>query len=70
VISIPDNMDRTQLQLGMPGTATVFADNARVIAAARGGIAATRVSGRILLWAFFTDRFSRSWTAMRFTPFD
>jgi multidrug resistance efflux pump len=30
-ISIPDGIDREQLRLGMPGTATVFADNASVI---------------------------------------
>lgn len=30
-ISIPDDLDRLQLRLGMPGTATVFADNAGVI---------------------------------------
>jgi multidrug resistance efflux pump len=30
-ISIPQELDRTRLQLGMPGTATVFADNAGVI---------------------------------------
>jgi len=30
-ISIPDDLDPTQLRLGMPGTATVFADNAGVI---------------------------------------
>jgi hypothetical protein len=27
-ISISDDSDRTELRLGMPGTATVFADNA------------------------------------------
>jgi hypothetical protein len=27
-ISIPGDYDRTELRLGMPGTATVFADNA------------------------------------------
>jgi hypothetical protein len=27
-ISIPDDYDRTERRLGMPGTATVFADNA------------------------------------------
>jgi len=31
VISIPEDMDVGQLRLGMPGTATVFADNAGVI---------------------------------------
>jgi multidrug resistance efflux pump len=31
VISIPKDIDRTQLRLGMPGTATVFAENAGVI---------------------------------------
>jgi multidrug resistance efflux pump len=31
VISIPDGYDRTDLRLGMPGTATVFAPNAGVI---------------------------------------
>jgi multidrug resistance efflux pump len=31
VISIPKDIDRGQLRLGMPGTATVFADNAGVI---------------------------------------
>jgi multidrug resistance efflux pump len=31
VISIPKGIDRGQLRLGMPGTATVFADNAGVI---------------------------------------
>jgi multidrug resistance efflux pump len=30
-ISIPDDLDRAQLRLGMPGSATVFADNAGVI---------------------------------------
>lgn len=30
-VSIPEGMDREQLRLGMPGTATVFADNAGVI---------------------------------------
>jgi hypothetical protein len=30
-ISIPDDLDRVQLRLGMPGTATAFADNAGVI---------------------------------------
>jgi multidrug resistance efflux pump len=30
-ISIPDDLDRVRLRLGMPGTATVFADNAGVI---------------------------------------
>jgi multidrug resistance efflux pump len=30
-ISIPDDLDRVQLRLGMPGTATVFADKAGVI---------------------------------------
>ncbi|BBC03304.1 MULTISPECIES: HlyD family secretion protein [Bradyrhizobium] len=30
-ISIPKTIDRSQLRLGMPGTATVFADNAGVI---------------------------------------
>ena len=30
-ISLPQNMDRELLRLGMPGTATVFADNAGVI---------------------------------------
>jgi hypothetical protein len=32
-ISIPDDLDRAQLRLGMPGSATVFADNAGVIGA-------------------------------------
>ena len=31
VISIPDEIDKAQLRLGMPGTATVFAENAGVI---------------------------------------
>jgi multidrug resistance efflux pump len=31
VISIPDGIDRAQLRVGMPGTATVFAQNAGVI---------------------------------------
>ena len=31
VISIPKGLDRNRLRLGMPGTATVFADNAGVI---------------------------------------
>ncbi|WFU36135.1 HlyD family secretion protein [Bradyrhizobium brasilense] len=31
VISIPKDFDRSQLKLGMPGTATVFAENAGVI---------------------------------------
>jgi multidrug resistance efflux pump len=31
VISIPDGFDRSKLRLGMPGTATVFANNAGVI---------------------------------------
>jgi hypothetical protein len=31
VISIPRDIDRSQPRLGMPGTATVFADNAGVI---------------------------------------
>jgi multidrug resistance efflux pump len=31
LISLPDDMDREHLRLGMPGTATVFADNAGVI---------------------------------------
>jgi multidrug resistance efflux pump len=31
VISLPEDMDRERLRLGMPGTATVFADNAGVI---------------------------------------
>ncbi len=31
VISIPDGIDRAQLRVGMPGTATVFAENAGVI---------------------------------------
>jgi multidrug resistance efflux pump len=31
VISVPKEIDRNQLRLGMPGTATVFADNAGVI---------------------------------------
>jgi multidrug resistance efflux pump len=31
VISIPDDMDRGQLKVGMPGTATVFAEKAGVI---------------------------------------
>jgi hypothetical protein len=39
-ISIPDDLNREQLRLGMPGTATVFAANAGVI----GTIAA------ILMW--------------------
>jgi multidrug resistance efflux pump len=30
-ISIPDDVDRTRLRLGMPGSATVFAENAGVI---------------------------------------
>jgi multidrug resistance efflux pump len=30
-ISIPDDLDHTLLRVGMPGTATVFADNAGVI---------------------------------------
>jgi multidrug resistance efflux pump len=30
-ISIPNDVDRTRLRLGMPGSATVFADNAGVI---------------------------------------
>ena len=30
-ISIPSDLDRAQLKLGMPGTATVFAENAGVI---------------------------------------
>jgi|GEM_PF-1230765 len=30
-ISLPEDMDRERLRLGMPGTATVFADNAGVI---------------------------------------
>ena len=30
-ISIPDDLDQAQLRLGMPGTATVFADHAGVI---------------------------------------
>jgi hypothetical protein len=30
-ISIPDDLDQAQLRLGMPGSATVFADNAGVI---------------------------------------
>jgi hypothetical protein len=30
-ISIPDGIDKAQLRLGMPGTATVFAENAGVI---------------------------------------
>jgi hypothetical protein len=30
-ISIPDDFDRAQLRLGMPGTAWVFADNAGII---------------------------------------
>jgi multidrug resistance efflux pump len=30
-ISIPDGIDRTHLRLGMPGTATAFADNAGII---------------------------------------
>ena len=31
VISIPDGIDKAQLRVGMPGTATVFAENAGVI---------------------------------------
>jgi multidrug resistance efflux pump len=31
LISIPDDLDQAQLRLGMPGSATVFADNAGVI---------------------------------------
>jgi hypothetical protein len=31
LISLPEDMDREHLRLGMPGTATVFADNAGVI---------------------------------------
>ena len=31
VISIPSDIDQASLRLGMPGTATVFADNAGVI---------------------------------------
>ena len=31
IISIPKDIDRSQLKLGMPGTATVFAENAGVI---------------------------------------
>jgi hypothetical protein len=31
VISIPDGIDRAQLRVGMPGTATVFAKKAGVI---------------------------------------
>jgi multidrug resistance efflux pump len=31
VISVPKDIDRSQLRLGMPGTATVFAENAGVI---------------------------------------
>jgi len=31
VISLPEDIDREHLRLGMPGTATVFADNAGVI---------------------------------------
>jgi hypothetical protein len=31
LISIPKDIDHSQLRLGMPGTATVFADNAGVI---------------------------------------
>lgn len=31
VISVPKDIDRSRLKLGMPGTATVFADNAGVI---------------------------------------
>jgi multidrug resistance efflux pump len=31
VISLPNGVDRSQLRLGMPGTATVFAENAGVI---------------------------------------
>ena len=31
LISIPENYDRADLRLGMPGTATVFAPNAGVI---------------------------------------
>ena len=30
-ISLPQDMDRDKLRLGMPGTATIFADNAGVI---------------------------------------
>jgi len=30
-ISLPNDMDREQLRRGMPGTATVFADDAGVI---------------------------------------
>ena len=30
-ISIPEGLDKTQLRLGMPGTAAVFGDNAGVI---------------------------------------
>ena len=30
-IVVPKEIDRNQLRLGMPGTATVFADNAGVI---------------------------------------
>jgi hypothetical protein len=30
-ISIPDDFDRAQLRLGMPGAATVFSDHAGVI---------------------------------------
>jgi hypothetical protein len=31
VISIPDSVDRGKLRLGIPGTATVFAENAGVV---------------------------------------
>jgi len=30
-ISVPKDIDRSQLRLGMPGTATIFAENAGVI---------------------------------------
>ena len=30
-ISLPEDIDRERLRLGMPGTATVFADNAGII---------------------------------------
>lgn len=30
-VSVPDGIDKAQLRLGMPGTATVFAENAGVI---------------------------------------
>jgi multidrug resistance efflux pump len=40
VISMPDNFDRNQLRIGMPGTARAFAENAGVIGTV----------GRILVW--------------------